>query len=256
MKRKKIQSLNSTIFIILVLIITITVSVCAFISIKNINQSIHPINITNAIPFEAPTETPTPTIDITITKGWNTYINTKFGFSIKYPNYLNLLSTEYTRGSNPQLFNYGDIEPPNWIILLKDPKNDSIQIGIWPQPMSEFFGSGTDHDNYTFWVISKIQSSDNTNQDILTINGAIEKSIQFIHPDRPLVCSWLSNGWTQQDYLKQPDKTKIATISGYYYDSLNQICKYYQGHTWKGQEKGDSPPFKDINSCDATCIIK
>ena len=219
------------------------------------------------------TQSPTPTISQDIftqtTASWKTYINYKFGFSIKYPQNLNLTSFEIFQYQNPKEFAYyintGDAQPPDWIIVFQNTHQKvPFLVEIYQKPVKYVFG-GIEKDGFTFIIWPPPDSYPNPVYETISneVLANIQYSFSFFKPPTPLGCLWNIEGGvvfdpTNKDSEYPPnnarDKQKLTLLNGFYFDSKTNSCQQTNYLTWKGQEKEDAPPFETNFACSSMCV--
>jgi len=208
------------------------------------------------------------------TVSWNTYVNTTYGFTLKYPKGLDITATPVNIEQARLVYdefcakNEGcsGVRWPEFILNFEDTNNMSVfMIDIYQIPMDLKLGEKI-HNNFTFLVrtpynIYYFQDLKDIPKRFLDDNTLrlIQNSLRFIQPNMPLGCFW-NNAFKPSlpsEYRLQPEyEGTIATVSGYYYEKGSSACKISTYDTWTYDANTNAPPFPSQEFCESACLPK
>lgn len=248
---------------VLVLLI-LAIGALAFLGIKHLIS-------TNQFPINLPGASTTPSPTQISTTDWRTYSNTKYGFSIKYPQTLDLRPTEFdqkkARRDYVNKCESGEIEGcgggrwPDFLINFILPNNNTLfSVGIYQLPVKSSGLADVENDNFSYSVRLNPDEVDKLKSDEKEMTKQISSTLSFVAPDMPLSCLWLPDFGPGFDPIKDKDYIEqniqnLVKLHGFYYLATSNVCKEITFYTWEGQEKTDAPPFTTSTECVLKCRI-
>lgn len=205
------------------------------------------------------------------TISWTTYVNTTYGFTLRYPKGLDLTATPVRVAQARLVYDEfckkqegcGGARWPEYVINFETEEHMSVfMVDIYQIPMHMQLGEKI-HDNFTFLVRSPyniyyFQDLKDIPKRFIddTTLARIQGSITFIPPDVPLACLW-NNTYKPalpDVYRMQPDyEGKLATVSGYFFQKDTNTCQKTTYDTWIYDVKTAAPPFTSQTYCETEC---
>lgn len=210
--------------------------------------------------------------DPTIT--WKTYVNSTYGFTLKYPKALELkitpMNVEQARIAYDAFCKTyegcGGARWPEYVLNFETNEKMSVfMLDIYQIPMDFQMGEKINahftfliREPYNMYYFQDLKDIPKRFIDGETLRR-IQGSMRFIPPSVPLGCLWndaykpaIPNEYrTHSEY-----EGKIATVSGYYFQKQSNSCQKTTYDTWIYDMQNTSPPFTSIEYCETTCIKK
>lgn len=206
------------------------------------------------------------------TASWNTYVNTTYGFTLRYPKGLELaaipVNVEQARLVYDQFCQTqegcGSTRWPEFVLNFETEEKMSVfMVDIYQIPLQLNMGEKI-HDNFTFLVrepynIYYFQDLKDIPKRFIDADSLrlIQNSIQFVPPEIPLGCLW-NNAYKPAlpaEYRTQVEyERKVATVSGYYFQRESNSCQETTYDTWIYDTKTSAPPFSSIENCETACM--
>lgn len=208
------------------------------------------------------------------TTAWNTYVNTTYGFTFRYPKGLELKATPVNVEQARLVYDEyctthegcGGARWPEYVLNFETQEKMSVfMVDIYQIPMDLKLGEKINN-NFTFLVrepyniyyFQELKDIPKRFIDATTLRR-IQGSIRFIPPEIPLGCLW-NNAYKPalpSEYRTQVDyEGKVATVSGYYFQKQSNACEKTTYDTWVYDVQNTSPPFTSQSFCESTCLPK
>ncbi len=213
---------------------------------------------------------PSPSPSPSSTTGWVQYKSDKFGFTIRYPEALEVEAKEVDIKADYKKYVEkcktgvsggcgGGRWPDFKISFLRPSGKAAFDVDIYQLPVKEYFG-GIERDNFTYLVGAGRYSGEDIELDPVDSKtlDAIALTLDFFEPKQPLACLWSTelgpgfNPEEDKDYIKE-HSSQLVKLSGFYFNSSRNSCQNITFYTWKGQEETDKPPFSDLKGCTSSC---
>lgn len=208
------------------------------------------------------------------TMSWNTYINTTYGFTLRYPKGLTLtaipINVEQARLVYDEFCKIqegcGATRWPEYVLNFETEEKMSLfMLDIYQIPMQLNMGEKI-HENFTFVVrepynIYYFQDLKDIPKRYIDAKSLklIQHSIRFIPSEIPLGCIW-NNAYKPalpSEYRTIAEyEGKIATVSGYYFQQESSACQKTAYDTWIYDVQTTSPPFASLHFCELSCLKK
>lgn len=200
------------------------------------------------------------------TSSWTVYKNDKYGFMLKYPSNLKLIPLEvdikknhndYLKKCKTGVLNscIGSRWPDFKISFFRENGKVAFDVRIY-QVAEEAFG-GVVKDNFQFWVNNfHIAEEDGILEPVdIELLKQIAGTLDFFEPQKPLICYWSDeyvgfNKEVDKDYIKE-NEDKLIEASGVFFNQQANSCWKTSYYVWKNRIEKDSPPFKNLEECQA-----
>jgi hypothetical protein len=208
------------------------------------------------------------------TISWTTYVNTTYGFTLRYPQGLELtvkpINVEQARLVYDEFCQThegcGGARWPEFVLNFETEEKMSVfMVDIYQIPMDLKLGEKINA-NFTFLVrepynIYYFQELKDIPRRFVNAQTLkyIQESIRFIPPDLPLACLWnnVYKPAIPPEYRSQVEYVgKIASISGYYFQKQSGSCMETSYDTWIYDVENTTPPFPSVSLCETTCLPK
>ena len=208
------------------------------------------------------------------TISWTSYVNTAYGFTLRYPQGLDLKATPVNVEQARLVYDEfcqthegcGGARWPEYVLNFEtEDKMSVFMVDIYQIPMNLKLGEKINA-NFTFLVrepyniyyfqdLKDIPKRFIDTETLRRIGG----SIRFIKPDVPLGCLW-NNAYRPAipgEYRTQIEfEGKVATVSGYYFQKESNSCQKTTYDTWVYDVQTTSPPFSSLSYCESACLPK
>jgi len=206
------------------------------------------------------------------TTAWTTYVDTTYGFTLRYPKGLELtvkpVNVEQARVVYDAFCQTHEgcagARWPEYVLNFETEEKMSVfMVDIYQIPMNLKLGEKV-HDHFTFLVrepyniyyfqdLKDIPKRFIDKETIRRIAG----SMQFIKPNVPLGCLW-NNAFKPalpDEYRTQIEyEGKVATMSGYYFQRESNSCRETIYDTWIYDVQNTAPPFASKVACETACM--
>lgn len=203
------------------------------------------------------------------TASWATYVNTTYGFTLRYPKAVPITVQELDVSKAKKEYDSfcqthegcGGARWPEYVLNFQTKDNVSFfMLDIYQIPVDFQMGEKV-HNNFTFLVrepynlyfFEELKDIPKRYIDPTTISS-IRQSLKFIPPDKPLPCLWVNEGGIPSDFRTMEEfKDKVTTISGYFYQKDAKACENISYDAWVYDPKTLAPPFLTKEGCENTC---
>lgn len=238
-----------------------------------------------SLPTTVKTEYTNPTQEAS--SEWLEYRNTRYGFTILYPD-MGLTPSEvdvFEKSKTDYL--YCDtgipacpsfVEEKYKIAFVNENSQEVVSVQIFDEEISIFEWDGKVNDGFTYNVV--LMNRDNSDQDLIynPINEQVRikmhDSIKFIDREKPKTCLWTEDyvSYTKEEsdllrndvyaYIKlrngdpsiygaENKKDEPRRYSGWMYN-WGGDCEEIEFYTWSEYSSG--PPFNSREECSQTCL--
>ena len=199
------------------------------------------------------------------TISWKTYVNTTYGFTLRFPQWLELttlpVNVEQARLVYEKFCQThegcGATRWPEYVLNFETEEKISVfMVDIHQVPLKNDHFTYLVREPYNIYYFQELKDIPKRFIDAKTLER-IAGSIRFIPPDVPLGCLW-NNSYkpalpgtyrTTAEY-----EGKVATVSGYYFQKDANTCKETSYDTWIYDTKTSAPPFSSIENCETACM--
>ena len=208
------------------------------------------------------------------TISWTTYVNTTYGFTLRYPQGLELMTKPINVEQARLVYDEfcqthegcGAARWPEYVLNFETEEKMSVfMVDIYQIPVTFNMGEKI-HDNFTFLVrepyniyyFEELKDIPKRFIDTKTLR-LIQNSIRFIPPVVPLACLWNDayKPAIPSEYRMQIEyEGKVATVSGYYFQKESNSCQETMYDAWIYDVQNASPPFSSKSFCEEACIAK
>ena len=201
------------------------------------------------------------------TLSWNTYINTTYGFTLRYPRGLELTATPINVEQARLVYDEfckthegcGVTRWPEYVLNFQTEEKMSVfMVDIHQVPLINNHFTYIVREPYNIYYFQDLKDIPKRYVSEKTLQ-MIQKSIRFIPPDVPLGCLW-NNTYKPAlptEYRTQVEyEGKIATVSGYYFQKDANKCEKTSYDTWIYEVQTTSPPFTSQTFCETACMKK
>lgn len=201
------------------------------------------------------------------TTSWNTYINTTYGFTLRYPKGLELTATPVNVEQARLVYDAfcqthegcGGARWPEYVLNFETEENMSVfMIDIHQVPITHDHFTYLVREPYNIYYFQDLKDIPKRYIDPETLR-LIQQSVRFITPSIPIGCLW-NDAYKPAlpgDYRTIAEyEGKIATVSGYYFQKDANTCRKTFYDSWVYDVQTTSPPFTSQSLCEAACIIK
>lgn len=258
-------------FLIISLIVIVLILISVFISNWSNENKItkKQLNIINPTIIN---NTLVPSKNFANKTNWKNYSNDKFGFSLKYPENLELTAKEiniklnYSEYANKcktgKIQGCGGSRWPDFKISFLRPNGKAaFDVKIYQMPVSNYFG-GVEHDQFTFLVQTFRFYDEKIELDPVSpeVLAEIETTLEFQAPKKPLICLWrhtdLGPGFdpVKDKQFIEENKKDLSQVEGYFFNNSTDNCEVEIFSTWTNQLDSDKPPFITKQDCQIICL--
>jgi len=208
------------------------------------------------------------------TISWNTYVNTTYGFTLRYPQGLELTAKPINVERAYLVYEEfcqthegcGGARWPEYVLNFETEEKMSVfMVDMYQIPMQFNMGEKI-NDNFTFLVrepyniyyFQELKDIPKRFIDTVTLRR-IAGSMRFIPPEVPLGCLWnnVYKPAIPSEYRTTLEyEGKVATVSGYYFQKNTDSCQKTSYDTWVYDVQNTSPPFTSQSFCESACLPK
>jgi hypothetical protein len=204
-----------------------------------------------------------------------TYTNTKLGFTIQYPNSLNIIpvdadpkaeNREYIRKcESGEIDGCGGSRSPDFRVDFQQGGEDTLfSVVVYQLPMVKYGLADLLKNTFSYGVrVADLNNISNlSSKDKLALSKEnLLSTLTFIEPEKSLLCLWdteISLGFDPVDDKEYIDDNieGLVLISGYYVNPKSGVCEKAEYYSWLGQQDTHKPPFETQEDCRLTCSDK